>query len=136
MTNKLFTNIENGNDIVIERGKEILYLVLIKANYKNEVDYEREDFRDWKFIKGRQEVYDYIKSLLINENDQDVEYLIDIENSLIYAENPFVRESKLKLSNGISLYTFMKDCYTMQKVYDTDKFDIDDYKEYTVDELD
>lgn len=125
MANKLFTHVdEKTGDPIITAGEEITYLLLINGTPKY-TDAER--IRDWEFVKGRQAAYDYIKRLLVNEGDKDMDYILDIDQSIIYAENPAVQNSKLKLSNGLSFYQFMRDCIVLRKIEDEDGFDIGEY---------
>lgn len=127
---KLFTHIDNGVDEVKKSGEKIFYLILLKGSY--EQDGTEYEWKDWIFITGRQAVYDYIKDYLKSElaGGENEANILDIDNSFIYAENPLVKDSPLKLSNGVTLYEFMKDCYVLQKVDLDDTFDIDDYKTY------
>ena len=78
--------------------------------------YYGEDGEDNTFqaVKGRQEAFDYIKSM--------VEYT-DLDQSLILAETTtFV--------DAISIYDFMKSCIIHKSVKNDDGFDIDDYRIY------
>lgn len=124
---KLFTHVDPENDKVITDGDDILYLLLLEHHLK--YDDNEENYRDWLFIKGRQSAYDHIRSILLEEDDSPVDSILDIDASLIYADNPHipVESNKLRLSNGISIYKFMKDCYVLQKVKDEGGFDIEEF---------
>ena len=82
--------------------------------------------KDWEFRTGRQNVYNYIRDILLNEN---TEYRLNIDESMIYADNPDLpaEKNKLRLSNGISIYQFMKSSYVLCKVSDEGGFDIEDF---------
>lgn len=63
---------------------------------------------DWYIAHGRTDAYDYIKGMIEN---------IDINSSFILVESE-------KLKTRKSIYTFMK---YVEKFYEEDPFDIDDY---------
>lgn len=133
MTERVFTHVEKGADPVITEGEDILYLILIEGYWTN--DDNSETYRTWEFKRGRQEAYDFIKDLVLLEGDDHPDMIIDIDKSLIYADNPHIKNSKLKLSNGISVYRFMKDAYTLHKVKDDDTtFDISEFHQESIDE--
>lgn len=118
---RLFEHVDQES---IKKGEDILYLILLEFSSTSG---DEENWRDWKFVTGRQAAYDYIKNILLDEDERISESLLDVDKSLIYADNPYVTDSKLKLSNGINVYKFMKDCYVLQKVVEEDGFDIEDY---------
>lgn len=91
---------------------EKVYLILIDG-----VDDEEKPMRDWQFKEGRQEAYDYIKNLLMSQHA-----IIDVQESRI-----IVSSEKVKVSDGISIYEFMKAMKESDKVIDYSSFDIDDY---------
>ena len=93
---------------------EKTYLILIDGE---EVDNEGRRFRDWEIITGRQSAYDYIKNMLENEY-----VMIDVDKSKI-----IVSSDKVKVTDGISIYDFMKAMKQQDKVIDYSSFDIDDY---------
>lgn len=130
----LFTKLENGEDKVKNDGSQINYLILLEGIAKYDDGFV---YRDWLFIKGRQEAYDYIVDFLLQEGDESVDCILNINKSLIYAENPNIDDSanKLKLSNGLSLYTFIKDITILNKVDPREGFDIDDYKQIEPEEV-
>lgn len=128
---KLFTHVKDGNDEIIKSGEDIIYLVLIDADWKYEDN--AETFRSWEFITGRQAAYDYIKGMIVNEGVDDVDVIVNVDKSLIYADNPHVAENKMRLSNGITVYQFMKDMFVLRKVDDDSGFCIDDYHQEEID---
>ena len=93
---------------------EKTYLILIDGE---EADNEGKRFRDWEVITGRQNAYDYIKNMLENEY-----VMIDVDSSKI-----IVSSDKVKVTDGISIYDFMKSMKEKDKVIDYSSFDIDDY---------
>lgn len=117
---RLFETVDPDED-VIKQGENILYLLLIEGDY---TDDSAEVYRFYEFITGRQEAYDKIKDLLEYEDEN---YRINVDTSIIYAENPNIKNSRLKLSNGITFYKFMTDCVVLGKVKDESSFCIDDY---------
>lgn len=131
---RLFTKLEDGEDLVKKNGEDIKYLVLIKGEPKYD---DAVEFRDWFFEIGRQEVYDHIVNLLICEGDDDYDFIVNIDQSLIYAENPHIDDSmnKLKLSNGLSLYAFIKDVTVLNKVTPRAGFNIEDYHQVEPEEV-
>ena len=93
---------------------EKIYLILIDGE---EVDNESTRFRDWETVEGRQAAYDYIKNMLQSEY-----VLIDVHTSKI-----IVSSEKVKVTDGISIYEFMKNMKENDKVIDYTSFDIEDY---------
>ena len=93
---------------------EKIYLILIDGE---EVDNEGTRFRDWETVEGRQAAYDYIKNMLQSEY-----VLIDVHTSKI-----IVSSEKVKITDGISIYEFMKNMKENDKVIDYTSFDIEDY---------
>ena len=93
---------------------EKTYLILIDGE---ELDNEGRRFRDWEIITGRQATYDWIKNMLENEY-----VMIDVDKSKI-----IVSSEKVKVTDGISIYDFMKAMKQKDKVIDYTSFDIDDY---------
>lgn len=91
---------------------EKVYLILIDGE-----ENEGTKFRDWEFKEGRQEAYDYIKNILLSE------YItVDVHESKI-----IVNSEKVKITDGISIYEFMKKMKENDKVIDYTSFDIEDY---------
>lgn len=74
-------------------------------------------FRDWQMVEGRQTAYDYIKNMIKSEY-----VIIDIHKSKI-----IVSSEKVKITDGISIYEFMKAMKENDKVIDYSSFDIEDY---------
>ena len=99
---------------------EKIYLILLDGT---EPEYGHDDvakpFRDWQIKEGRQAAYDYIKSMLEN---QYVE--INVHESRI-----IVSSEKVKVTDGISIYEFMKVMKEQDKVIDYTSFDIEDYND-------
>ncbi len=118
---------ENMNTNELIRGvtydteKEKTYLILMDG--VNTDDNETR-FRDWEFKVGRQEAYDYIKSLI-----QSDYVLIDIHKSKIIVDS-----ENVKISQGISIYRFMRDMKEKDKVIDYSSFDIEDYNSGDIEE--
>ena len=96
-----------------------LYLLLLIIT--SDVD-NQEDENTFKFIKGRQEVYDYIKGEL------EAGVNLDCMKSLVLVDSP-----KISISKGVSVYSFMNDMRERGNVIDVSSFDIEDYF-YEVDE--
>lgn len=121
---KLFSVVSEEEKNKINTGEDILYLLLLEYSSKDD---NKENIRDWKFIYGRQNAYDYIKDILMNE--EEAEYILSVDESLIYADNPNVpdEKNKLRISNGVNIYRFMRDCFVLQKVVDEGGFDINDF---------
>lgn len=93
---------------------EKTYLVLIEATETND---DEKQFRDWEIVEGRQSAYDYIKRMI--ESD----YIsVDIIKSKI-----IVNSDKVKITDGISIYQFMKSMKEQDKIIDYSSFDIEDY---------
>lgn len=91
---------------------EKVYLILIEGK-----DPEDKEFRDWELKEGRQAAYDYIKNYILSEYT-----VIDIHESRI-----IVSSEKVKVTDGISIYEFMKVMKEKDKVIDYSSFDIEDY---------
>lgn len=70
-------------------------------------EYEGEEIKSYEFIKGRTNIYEFIKNMI---------ECIDIHESLVLSES-------VKISDAISVYKFMK---TFEE-YFKDSFDIEDY---------
>ena len=93
---------------------EKIYLILIDGE---EVGEDGKLFREWEFKEGRQAAYDYIKNIL------ESPYIsVDIMESKI-----IVSSEKVKVTDGISIYEFMKAMKENNKVIDYTSFDIEDY---------
>lgn len=91
--------------------KLYLLLLVITGTKDNE-----EDEHTFKFIHGRQEVYDFIKK------DLEAGVEIDCMKSLIIVDS-----SRVPISKGVPVYTFMKDAKDRETVIDVSSFDIQDY---------
>lgn len=100
---------------------EKLYLILIEGS---ENDNEGKDFRDWEIVEGRQAAYDYIKNYL--ESD-----FVSID---VYKSKIIVSSEKVKVTDGITIYEFMKVMKEKEKVIDYSSFDIDEYIGESVEE--
>lgn len=113
-------NAENQNlirGVSYDSEPEKDYLILIEGeNLENERE-ESKKFRDWVFVTGRQSAYDYIKNLIKSQYA-----IVDTIKSKI-----IVNSEKVKISDGISIYEFMKLMKENDKVIDYESFDIDDY---------
>lgn len=122
---KLFSKITEEEKQGNKKGDDIIYLILFVYSSKSE---NEEDIRDWQFKIGRQNTYDFIRSILLN-GGEGADEILNVDESIIYAENPSLpaEKNKLKLSNGISLYQFMKDSYALNKIVDEGGFDIEEY---------
>lgn len=115
-------NIQNAEEQNLIRGvtydtePEKTYLILIAGEYIKDGEDEQE-LKDWAFVIGRQKAYDYIKELVTSE------YLnIDIIESRIIVDS-----DQVKVTEGISLYEFMKVMKLEDKVVDWSSFDIEDF---------
>ena len=92
---------------------EKIYLILIDGT-DNETG---QRYRDWELVEGRQAAYDYIKNIL--ESDY---VTINVKESKI-----IVSTEKVKVTDGITIYKFMKSMKENDKVIDYTSFDIEDY---------
>lgn len=100
--------------ISYDNEEDKVYLILIDGE---ETDNESKKYRDWEIVTGRQQAYDYIKSILESEFA-----IIDVDRSKI-----IVSSDKVKITDGISIYKFMKAMKDDDRVIDYTSFDIDDY---------
>jgi hypothetical protein len=100
--------------VTYDDENEKTYLILIEGQTN---DNDGELMRDWDFKVGRQEAYDYIKNYL--ESDYIV---VDVINSKIV-----VSSEKIKVTDGVSIFKFMKAMKEDNKVIDETSFDITDY---------
>ena len=109
-----------------KNGDLYKYLILLEGEYKYK---DGENYKSFEFITGRQAAYDYIKDILMNMNDSDYEYMLDISKSRIISEPPVVTKDTLRitLSNMLTVYSFMKIMREKGKVTDDSSFDIEDY---------
>ena len=87
------------------------YLVLLKGEY---VDDDREEFRDFEWVIGRQNVYEFLRDFILNEEGIS----INIHTSLVISET-------VRILDAISVYTFMK--HFKGIVVDETGFDIEEY---------
>lgn len=89
--------------------EEKKYLVLLFSE-----DDDNESDRTWTIITGRQNVFDYLKNLLITES--------------FSADNSYILSGDQKFENALTVYRFMKLCIENENVYcNTDEFDIEEY---------
>lgn len=93
---------------------EKTYLILIDGA---ETDNEEVRYRDWEIKLGRQAAYDYIKDLLESRYAT-----IDVIESKI-----IVSSENVKVTDGVSIYVFMKEMKDKDKVIDYSSFDIEEY---------
>lgn len=93
---------------------EKVYLILIDGI---ERDNESQPYRDWELVTGRQAAYDYIKTMLENEY-----VIVNVEESKI-----IVSSENVKITDGVSIYAFMKNMKENDKIIDYTSFDIEDY---------
>lgn len=99
--------------VTYDTEPEKTYLILIDGmNVYSEVQY-----RDWEIVEGRQQAYDYIKNLLLSNLAS-----IDVIKSKIIVDS-----EKVKITDGVSIYKFMKNMKENNKVIDYTSFDIEDY---------
>lgn len=96
-------------------GKDKLYLVLFYIDCQDSSEYRQE----FQFVKGRQELYDIIKTYLTN--DLSVEQ-VDAMKSLVFVDSP-----KVQISHKYSIYAFMRDMKERDLIKDDTDFDINDY---------
>lgn len=92
---------------------EKMYLVLLKGDY---IDNEVAEYRDYEWIVGRQNLYEYLRDQITNEGDDC--FIIDIHKSLIISES-------VNILDSISVYEFMKSFKDI--VNDDTGFDIEEY---------
>ena len=93
---------------------EKTYLVLIDGE---ERDTDGKQYRDWELIEGRQNAYDYIKNIIESEY-----VIVNVMKSKI-----IVNADKVKVTDGITIYEFMKVMKEKDKIIDYSSFDIEDY---------
>ena len=97
---------------------EKTYLILLDGYEEvNAGDNIAKPFRDWQMKEGRQAAYDYIKDMVKSEY-----VIIDVHKSRIIVSSEIV-----KVTDGISIYEFMKIMKDKEKVIDYTSFDIEDY---------
>ena len=101
--------------VTYDTEPEKIYLILIEGKSQD----EEIEFRDWELKEGRQNAYDYIKDYIMSEYVE-----IDIHKSRI-----IVSSEKVKVTDGISIYEFMKAMKDKDKVIDYTSFDIEDYND-------
>ena len=94
---------------------EKIYLILIDG--EEIIDGDGKKIRDWEFKEGRQAAYDYIKNMIESNY-----IIVDVMESKI-----IVSSEKVKVTDGISIYEFMKAMKDNNKVIDYTSFDIEDY---------
>lgn len=87
------------------------YLVLLQGEYK---DNEVAEFRDFEWVVGRQSLYEYLRDLILNEED----VLIDIHKTVVISES-------VTINDYISMYEFMRAFKDI--VIDDTGFDIEEY---------
>lgn len=90
---------------------EKLYLVLLQGEFK---DNENAEYRDFEWVVGRQRLYEYLRDLILNEED----VLIDIHKTVVISES-------VTINDYISMYEFMKTFKDI--VVDETGFDIEEY---------
>lgn len=103
-------------DLDYAKSQDKLYLVLLVFNHNYDGG---EDTRDFEFIHGRQFTYDRLKQLLTDPNADEQ---LDAMKSLVFVDSP-----KIRISNKLNVYTFMKDMKFSDKIVDESSFDIQDY---------
>lgn len=125
MSERLFEHVTEEEKERIKSGGNILYLILLYYDSKDE---NKEDMKDWTMIIGRQSAYAFIKDIITSEDVGD-EVTLNVDKSLIYADNPNVPDenNRLRIRNGISVYKFVKDCVSREKVIVDPSFDIEEY---------
>lgn len=100
-----------------------LYLLLLVFYDGEEESEEVLDYNAFEFFTGTtQEVYDRIKECIDTTNDEGYHLYADVLKSKILVDSP-----KVKISDGVSIYNFMKNMKRMGKVVDDTDFNIDDY---------
>lgn len=87
------------------------YIVLLRGDVR---DNESLEYRDFEWVVGRQKLYDYLKDLIVNEED----VVINIHTSIILSETH-------KITDHLTVYEFMKAAKNM--VIDETGFDIEEY---------
>lgn len=114
--------------VTYDEEPEKVYLILLDGieTYSDDLHAEIEkDYRDWEIIEGRQKAYDYIKNML------ETEYVtINVMTSKI-----IVSSEKVKVTDGISIYEFMKTMKEKDKIVDYTSFDIEDYVSHEFDDI-
>lgn len=95
---------------------EKTYLILLDGV---DNDNTANPFRDWQMKEGRQAAYDYIKEMVENQ------YV----NINVHTSRIIVSSEKVKITDSISIYKFMKTMKENDKVIDYSSFDIEDYSE-------
>ena len=109
-----------------KKGDEYKYLILLSGEYK---DSDGEVYKDWGIVKGRQKAYDYIKDILLAQDDLDTDVIIDVSESFIIAQPPVITEStpRITFENMLSVYQFMRRMLIDGLVVDESNFVIEDY---------
>lgn len=94
---------------IIEDPESKVYLLLLEVT-DSEND---EEVRDWSVFVGRQETYDYLVNLVVNE-------AIDPNHSFIIAGD-------VKFEEAITVYRFLKSMRDNELVLDGSDFSIEEY---------
>ena len=99
-------------------SNERVYLLLMKGELKSN---NNIDVRDFEFIVGRENVYNYIKDLLLSEDDEDSDFIANIHESEIISESS-------SIVDGITFYEFMKhfkDIVDPEGDFDIEEYNVD-----------
>ncbi len=97
-----------------DKKEERNYLILLVGENR---DAEASEYKDWKFITGRQEAYDFIKRYVTSEY-----VYIDVHKSRIISN-----ASTITIDRSISVYKFVKGMRAKDNIVDDTSFDISDY---------
>ena len=100
-------------------GEEKEYLILFKA-YVNDTD---EEYREWEYVKGRQEAYDTIKQYFAMTECENGTLTYDAFESRIIVQS----SSGVVPIKGISVYKFIKTMILKDLVIVDSSFDIDEW---------
>lgn len=93
-----------------------LYLVLIEYLPSDDVDSEQS----WQYCRGTQTVYDYLKEVIINADDQGTP--VNFNNSFIIVEG-----SPKRVAQPLPIYDFIKTMVEKGKVIDDTGFNVDEF---------
>lgn len=106
-----------------EEQKKLYLILLVFYDDATKRGEEEIDYNAFEFFTGTtQEVYNRIKECIDTTNEEGYHLYADIHKSQILVDSP-----KVKISDGVSIYHFMKNMKKMGKVVDDTDFDIEEY---------
>ena len=103
-----------------------LYLILWSGYYESP-EYDNDPYQEYQFIEGtKQEVYDYIANTMLGYNaDEETPIVLDPTKSTIIVDS-----ENVKISDGISIYFFVKKQIDKNTVEENKEFNIEEFVPY------